>query len=226
VKKTFLVLLLFTTTFLLSSCSYKTNRFSRDLEYERDIAFIEELYDDLLKKAGHTRDLMVPYDHMGIRLTIDNTKYVIGALYYGVVFDENEDEYFFRSHLCLEDDDKLRCYTDNNRNNKRSEVEESIEIGRFLDTVTEHEIYELINIVTDEYDVLVTDIDEAYISVRYYDDTVLDLLEEENVYSILLDGNQVDSSGQYDVNGFYLQHIFFSHAHNDTDFYIILNMID
>lgn len=226
VKKYILLLNVALCVLLLSSCAYKSNKFKIDLDYERDTTFILETFEDLMKKNGHSSDLLVPYDHLGVYLTIENTKYLVDSIYYGIVTDTRDEEYVFTSYLCMEDEDTLSCFTDNHPDNTRLEVEESVVISSFLDTLAIYEIYDLIAMISEEFDVIVTEIETLYIRVMYYEDTMLDLEEEEEVQSIFIDGDIIRTQGQQDVDGFYIMYMFFGHSGDDTNIYKVYNKME
>ncbi|MBN2605558.1 MAG: hypothetical protein JXR62_07040 [Bacilli bacterium] len=111
-KRILLILLLGIFGFILSGCS-KTNRFSIRTEYYLENASFTNMYEDILKKNGHSLSTKVAYNNFIIGLKISPDGYYIDGFNYFINTGITKQEYEYTGYFCEEND-----------NNKLSAIQE------------------------------------------------------------------------------------------------------
>jgi len=215
----FLVVILFLG---LSGCS-KTNRFSMRNEHYLENTNFTTMYEDVLKKNGHSLSTEVAYNNFIMQLKISPDGYYLDGFNYFINTGITNQEYEYTGYFCEENDNnnKLSCYTRNDDVYNKDYYIEQLEFSRILDTINENEIMDVLNDIDEIYSVFLNQDVRILISVKHFDNETLSFDSFKGVY---YEDGVMQAEGVILLNGYYLQYTYFLTTGQNSQHYAYMKM--
>ncbi len=221
-KKLLLILLVAFLVLNLCGCS-KTNRFSMRTESYLENTNLTILYEDILKKNGHSLSTEIAYNNFITVLSISPDGYDVDGFIYYLNTGITDQEYEYTGYFCEENDNttRLNCYTRNDDIFNQDYLSEQLEFSTIFDTINENEIMDVLNDLDEIYSVFLNQDVRIMISVKHYDNETLDFDTFNGIY---YDDGVIQMEGEVLLNGYYLQYLYYLNSGQNSQHYAYMKM--